>query len=218
MRMISACARSSASSRTSAGISSPPDSTIVRPSFVPTTTRSRVLCSSLSCNVGLTTNSPSIWPMRTAPTGPMKGSGEIINAAEAPLMQRMSCGVTMSAERTDRAVDQPGGQDRPLRRAALALEETAGDLPGGVHALFDVDGEREEVRALARLRPPLCRGEHHRLARAHDDRAVRLLGELAGLEGDFLAAHGHADRLRLTCWIHSFLHSASVEEWRLGSA
>src|SRR5260221_7839145 len=38
--------------------------------------------------------------MRTAPTGPLKGSGEIINAAEAPLMQRMSCGVTRSAEST----------------------------------------------------------------------------------------------------------------------
>ena len=47
---------------------------------------------------GLTTNSPSTWPMRTAPTGPMKGSGETISAAEAPLMQRMSCAVTRSAD------------------------------------------------------------------------------------------------------------------------
>src|SRR2546423_6282126 len=44
------------------------------------------------------TSSSSIIPTRTAPTGPRKGSGEIISAAEAPLMQRMSCGVTMSAD------------------------------------------------------------------------------------------------------------------------
>src|SRR5438105_3847739 len=39
-------------------------------------------------------------PTRTAPTGPMKGSGEIISAADAPLMHRMSCAVRRSAERT----------------------------------------------------------------------------------------------------------------------
>ena len=38
--------------------------------------------------------------MRTAPTGPKNGSGESMSAADAPLMHRMSCGVTMSAERT----------------------------------------------------------------------------------------------------------------------
>ena len=37
-------------------------------------------------------------PIRTAPTGPMKGSGETISAAEAPLMQRMSWAVTRSAD------------------------------------------------------------------------------------------------------------------------
>src|SRR5205085_12583506 len=58
----------------------------------------------------------------------------------------------------------------------------------------DVDGEREEVRALARLRPSLRRREHHRVSRADDDGAVRLLRELAALEDDLLAAHGHADR------------------------
>ena len=47
---------------------------------------------------GLITNSPSTWPMRTAPTGPMKGSGETISAAEAPLMQRMSWAVIRSAD------------------------------------------------------------------------------------------------------------------------
>ena len=39
-------------------------------------------------------------PIRTAPTGPRNGSGEIASAADAPLIARMSCGTTMSAERT----------------------------------------------------------------------------------------------------------------------
>ena len=38
--------------------------------------------------------------MRTAPIGPRKGSGEMVSAAETELMQRMSCAVTMSAEKT----------------------------------------------------------------------------------------------------------------------
>ncbi len=56
--------------------------------------------SSICSNVGLTTNSPSIRATRTAPTGPRNGSDEIASAAEAPLIARMSCGTTMSADST----------------------------------------------------------------------------------------------------------------------
>ena len=120
-------------------------------------------------------------------------------------------------ERPDRAVDHAGGQDRALGGAALALEEAAGDLPGGVHALLDVDRQREEVRALAGLRPAHCGREHHRLAAADDDGAVRLLRELAGLEGDLLAADLTARRpdaaaLGSTMLIRLFLHSACLVE------
>ncbi len=95
---ISACASSSASSRTSSGTSSAPASTIVSASRVPTTIRSRLDSSSVCCSVGLMISSPSIRPMRTAPTGPKNGSGEMCSAADAPLMHRMSCGVTMSTD------------------------------------------------------------------------------------------------------------------------
>ena len=95
--------------------------------------------------------------------------------------------VALRPERPDRAVDHPRGQDRALRRPSLALEETAGDLPGGVHALLDVDGEREEVRAFAALRPALGGRKDHGVAGADDDSAVSLLGELARLERDLLA-------------------------------
>ncbi len=93
-------------------------------------------------------------------------------------------------ERPDRAVDHASGENRALARPTLALEEAAGDLARGVHALLDVDRQREEVRAFARLHPADGRREHHRLARADDDRAVCLLGELAALECDL----GVADR------------------------
>ena len=99
MRMISECARANASSIVSSGTWSPPASIIVSASRVPTTMRSRA-DSSICSNVGLTTNSPSIRATRTAPTGPRNGSDEIASAAEAPLIARMSCGTTMSAEST----------------------------------------------------------------------------------------------------------------------
>ena len=95
--LISAWASSNASRSVSSATSFAPASTIVRPSFVPTTIRSSS-DSPMSGSDGLTTISPSMIPIRTAPTGPWKGSGEIINAAEAPLIARMSCGVIRSAE------------------------------------------------------------------------------------------------------------------------
>src|SRR5204863_109809 len=59
----------------------------------------------------------------TAPTGPRNGSGEIISAAEAPLMHRMSCGVTMSAERvvqiTCTSFLNPFGQSGRIGRSII---------------------------------------------------------------------------------------------------
>ena len=61
-------------------------------------------------------------------------------------------------QRPDRAVDQARGQHLLLRGPALALEEAAGNLAGGVGLLDVVDGEREEVLAGLRLlrRRPRC--------------------------------------------------------------
>ena len=87
----------------------------------------------------------------------------------APFSAAMSYGLAMSTCRImtttwtssrkpslkvgpQRAVDQARGQGRRLGRPALAAEEAAGDLAHGVHPLLDVDGEREEVDALAGLR------------------------------------------------------------------
>jgi hypothetical protein len=103
----------------------------------------------------------------------------------------------LGPQRPDRPVDHPRGQDRSFARATLALEEAAGDLAGGVHALLDVDRQREEVRALARLGAALRSRQHHRLAGADDDGAVGLLRELPRLECDLCPGDLDRDRRRL---------------------
>src|SRR5256885_13123203 len=61
----------------------------------------------------------------------------------------------LDERRAQRPVDQPAGEDRVLGRTALAAEERAGNAPGGVHPLLDVDGQREEVKVF------LGRSEEH---------------------------------------------------------
>src|SRR5690606_15319401 len=73
--------------------------------------------------------------------------------------------------------------------AALTAEERAGDLAGGVRTLFDVDGQREEVEAFARLLAGAGgRQEHRLLVEVGGDGALRLLGEASGLEPDSAGA------------------------------
>ena len=99
---------------------------------MPTTIRSSAVSSQFCCSVGLTTSSPSIRPMRTAPTGPKNGSGEIMSAADAPLMQRMSCGVTMSAESTVQmtctSFRKPFGQSGRIGRSIMRAVRVARSL------------------------------------------------------------------------------------------
>src|SRR5207249_9483780 len=89
--------------------------------------------------------------------------------------------------RTDRPIDQPRREGLVLDRRALALEVPAGNTAAGVRTLAILDGEREEVLAVAGRLGRHARGEHHAAAVAHDDGAVGLLGDLAGLEGEGLA-------------------------------
>ena len=97
-------------------------------------------------------------------------------------------------ERPDRAVDHAGRERRALGGAALALEEAARDLPGRVHPLLDVDREREEVRVRPAFLTADGRCEDHRVPAANDDRAVRLLCELARLEAQLCCAYVDGDR------------------------
>ncbi len=95
---------------------------------------------------------------------------------------------SLGPERPDRPIDHARVQGRLLGGLALALEEPAGDLPGGVHLLFDVDGQREEVGAFPRLGAADRGRQHHRLAGSHDHGSIGLLGQSTGAEGDLLAS------------------------------
>ncbi len=87
---------------------------------------------------------------------------------------------------THRAVDEARRQGRLLARPALAAEEPAGDLPGRVHPLLDVDGQGEEVDALSG-RAGGAGDQDLRLTDRDDGRAVRQLRQLPGLQLDVLA-------------------------------
>ena len=98
--------------------------------------------------------------------------------------------------RSQRAVGEATGQDRGLAGTALTTEERAGDLPGRVHPLLDVDGEGEEVDPLTRRGG----GDGRQQGRAADldqDCAGGELGEPTGLEGQGEAGvvdgAGHTD-------------------------
>jgi hypothetical protein len=136
--------------------------------------------------------------MRTAAIGPFHGMSERTSAVEAPSSESMSGSFSRSGEdgrddpgfavealgkeRTERAVDQAGGQDLLLRGPALALEEAARDLARGERLLLVVTGEREEIDAFARARLRGRGHEHDGLAERHERSPPRLLRHPAGLD------------------------------------
>ena len=98
-------------------------------------------------------------------------------------------------QRPDRPIDHAAGEHFLLGRLAFALEEAAGDAARRVGVFAVVDRQRQEVDAFARVRRVAGGDEHHRVAEAHDDRAVGLLGQLAGFEGDGLGTDGDVTRV-----------------------
>ena len=122
-------------------------------------------------------------------------------------------------QRADRTIDHARIQGGLLGGLALALEEAARNLAGGVHLLFNVDGQREEVRAGAGLLRSDDGGQDDGVGAGDQHRAVCLLRQLPGrkaetdvsccdLNGDFSAkdvthsgyfpssaASGHASRV-----------------------
>ena len=91
---------------------------------------------------------------------------------------------SLREQRTDRPVHQARGENRPFPRPALALEEAAGDLPGGKHLLFVVARQREKVDPFPGRRRHRRGHQHHRVPAADHHGAVGLPGEAAGLDRD----------------------------------
>src|SRR5439155_22151793 len=94
-------------------------------------------------------------------------------------------------ERPDRPVDAAAREHFFFGRLALALEETAGNAARGVGVFAVVDRERQEIDPFARRRGATGRHEDDRIAESDDDGSARLLGELAGLKLQRLAADGN---------------------------
>jgi len=89
-------------------------------------------------------------------------------------------------QRTQRAIDDPAGQDLFLVGPALAAEEPTGDLPRRVGVLAVVDRQWKEVRAFTGLLGRDGGDQHDRVAAAHDHGPVGLLGHVAGLDREGL--------------------------------
>ena len=86
-------------------------------------------------------------------------------------------------ERTDRAIDLPRTEHGVFARAAFALDEAARNLAGGVHLLFEIAGEGEEVDAFARFGGGGDGAEHDVLIAVTNQRgAIGLLREFAGFD------------------------------------
>ena len=98
--------------------------------------------------------------------------------------------IVVGERRPKRSVDQSAGQNRLLGGTALTTEERPGDLAHRVHALFEIDGEREEIDALSNL--PVCSGGYQHLGTAEsgDHGSVGLTGEFAGAQDELFAADG----------------------------
>ena len=87
-----------------------------------------------------------------------------------------------------RAVDQTGDQHAAVGGLALAAVERAGDTADSVHALFDLNGQREIVDASLGQGRGDSRDEHDGIAVAADGLCIAELCDLAGLDRKGTAA------------------------------
>ena len=86
-------------------------------------------------------------------------------------------------QRAQRTVDDTASQNRLGARTAFTAEERARNLAGGVHLLFHVHGQREEVVVLLRAGTGGGGRQNHRIiVKIGGDGTIRLLGETTGLE------------------------------------
>ena len=98
---------------------------------------------------------------------------------------------TLDEGGAQRAVDQACREDGAFAGTAFATEERAGDAASGVHTLFNINREREEVEVFPRLLGRGGGGEQHGVAVEVDSgRAVGLLREQSGFKPDDVAAVG----------------------------
>ena len=88
---------------------------------------------------------------------------------------------SLREKRAQRTIDQPRGENFALRRAPFALEKSAGNFSGGICVFTVVHGEGKKI-LFGGFVVHASRGQHHRIAIARHDGAMRLPGHFAGFE------------------------------------
>ena len=106
-------------------------------------------------------------------------------------------------KRTDRAVDDAGGEDSLFGGASLTLEISAGDAADRIHSLFEIDGQREKIDAVAGTCGSGGAAKNRGVAVAHKAGAVCKSCELAGL--DYERTSGKVRFKRLVIFKHTVL-------------
>ena len=94
-------------------------------------------------------------------------------------------GVVIVREKgTEHTVDQTGGEDFIIARAAFALEEAAGETTGSGEFLFVFNLQWHEIDTFSGFLGRYHGGQKHGVAHAHFYRSIGLLCQLAGLDSD----------------------------------
>ena len=101
--------------------------------------------------------------------------------------------ITILEGRAEGTVDETADQSRLLGRTSFPTEEGSRDLSDGVHPLFKVDGEREEVDAFPRSSVGCSGYQHFGTAQSGYHGAIGLTGEFAGAKDEVFAANGAAN-------------------------
>ena len=91
-------------------------------------------------------------------------------------------------QRTDRAIDQSGGQRFLFGLATLALEEATRDTPACIELFLVVDRQREEVLSFARRLGADRGDQHHGIVDADEDGTAGLASDFARLQCDLMIA------------------------------
>ncbi len=108
-----------------------------------------------SCSNGMS-DTASAAPAAVSATTSGSTSGSTDNVGDDDLNVVAE---TIREQRPDGPVDQARREGRLLRWAAFALDKTAGNFAGGVHALFVIASEWEKIDAFARIEARGCGDE-----------------------------------------------------------
>ena len=95
-------------------------------------------------------------------------------------------GIAFGEQRPDRPVNQAAGQDFFFRGPAFAFNESAWKLSGGISVFTIIHREREKGGVRLGFFVGTCRYQNGGVSGADNDRSVRLPGDPARLQRNFL--------------------------------